>query len=266
MALGLFQASFEGNLDEVYRNIFEDADVHEPNQVGNRPLHAAAHQGHIAVVEVLLRAGADPNAVGRAGNTPLHYAVKGGHVHVIRALLEHRADPTTRNARHSSARDLALLPDHAKALSDEMVDLLDRWVLGKCSFLQGAPSVAPEMQRGQKLPSRCATPPAAPDDGKAVLEAVKPLIVESALQQHRSKDELAAAPSLSSSLSSSRQQGDQQTAQAGQPSDELQPHRRPSDLFPSQRKLAHQHSDRSLNLMERINQVSLEGKSTLPSP
>jgi len=118
--MALFDAVFEGRLDEVYRLVFEDADVRAPNAVGNQPLHAAAHRGEARIAEVLLRAGADPNAKGRLGNTPLHYAAKEGHLAAVRALLAAGADASVRNGRGNTPKDLCMLIDRP-AFSDSLL-------------------------------------------------------------------------------------------------------------------------------------------------
>jgi ankyrin repeat protein len=44
------------------RLVAEGADVNGQGAEGWRPLHVAAHYGHVAVVEVLVELGADKNA------------------------------------------------------------------------------------------------------------------------------------------------------------------------------------------------------------
>ncbi|KAJ1478746.1 hypothetical protein T484DRAFT_1960477 [Baffinella frigidus] len=50
------------------------------------PLHGAAEEGHVKVVQVLLANGADVRAKTRDGETPEDCAVAGGHAKVV-ALL-----------------------------------------------------------------------------------------------------------------------------------------------------------------------------------
>ena len=53
------------------------------------PLHWAAKEGHLNVVESLLKLGADPQCTDKCGRTPLALAIGGQHVEVSRALIEH---------------------------------------------------------------------------------------------------------------------------------------------------------------------------------
>ena len=56
------------------------------------PIHAAARQGHVACVRLLLQAGVSADALSSTGARPLHYACFGGHAGVVETLLEFGAD------------------------------------------------------------------------------------------------------------------------------------------------------------------------------
>ena len=56
-------------------------------------LHAAAGQGHVAMVEALCARGASVDPVTELGFTPLMYAARAGYAQVVRRLLAHGARP-----------------------------------------------------------------------------------------------------------------------------------------------------------------------------
>jgi len=56
-------------------------------------LFAAARNGHLAVVRLLVEHGADPGARGVFGAPGLHWAALHGHLQVARYLVEQGADP-----------------------------------------------------------------------------------------------------------------------------------------------------------------------------
>jgi len=63
------------------------------------PLHRAAENGHLSVVEYLVNQNADINAQAYQRNigTPLHYAAQNGHLRVVEYLVNQKADI---NAKH----------------------------------------------------------------------------------------------------------------------------------------------------------------------
>jgi len=58
----LLDASFRGNVGKVEEALGRGANVNCQHFMGTRPLHRAAMNGHVEVVQFLLAAGADPNA------------------------------------------------------------------------------------------------------------------------------------------------------------------------------------------------------------
>jgi uncharacterized protein len=124
----LWEAAFHGNVAEVSRLIELNANVNFADARGFTPLMAAAQNGHIQVVQILLdhkatinaqasksdnifalisAAGnghekivqllldkdANPNMVNAEGITPLMIAAQNGYLGTMQALLEHGANP-----------------------------------------------------------------------------------------------------------------------------------------------------------------------------
>ncbi|AWP07922.1 putative ankyrin repeat and SOCS box protein 15 [Scophthalmus maximus] len=96
-------------LREMLRHTFA---FREPDSRGWLPLHRAASQPVLEVLETVLRLAAqglsleERTAVGR--ETPLTLAVKAGLVHNVKSLLEHRASPHNTNSKNESPLLLAV--------------------------------------------------------------------------------------------------------------------------------------------------------------
>ena len=67
----------------------------DPGDGGNIPIHAAAMEGHLQVLQ-LVEARADTNAA-RDGKTALDFALDHGHFHVLKFLVESGANPNGDN-------------------------------------------------------------------------------------------------------------------------------------------------------------------------
>jgi len=94
----LLDASFRGNVGKVEEALGRGANVNCQHFMGTRPLHRAAMNGHVEVVQFLLAAGADPNArVTEDGNTPMHTAADFGYKKVAQILFAAGADLNATN-------------------------------------------------------------------------------------------------------------------------------------------------------------------------
>jgi len=63
------------------------------------PLHYAAENGHLGVVEYLVNQKAELNthSIGFYSGTPLHYAARNGHLNVVEILVNQKADIKSKN-------------------------------------------------------------------------------------------------------------------------------------------------------------------------
>lgn len=101
----LMMASLHGHLDIARKLIAKDADVAKP---GWSPLHYAATNGHIAVMELLLEHHAFIDAESPNGTTPLMMAAQYGSPEAVKFLLQAGADPSMKNQLGLTAADFAL--------------------------------------------------------------------------------------------------------------------------------------------------------------
>lgn len=100
----LMIASLKGQLEVARKLIERGADVNKP---GWAPLHYAATNGHLPVMELLLEQNAYIDAASPNGSTPLMMAAHYGTPAAVKLLLEAGADPTIRNELGLTAIDFA---------------------------------------------------------------------------------------------------------------------------------------------------------------
>ena len=100
----LMMACLKGHLEMVKKLIARDADVNKP---GWAPLHYAATNGHLAIMELLLEHHAFVDAESPNGTTPLMMAAHYGTPAAVKLLLESGADPAMKNQLGLSAIDFA---------------------------------------------------------------------------------------------------------------------------------------------------------------
>jgi uncharacterized protein len=80
--------------------------INERGASGQTPLHVAAIQGNVGLINALLSEGAEIDATGEHGYTPLHEAIEQGHSDVTQALIGAGASIEIRNADGISPRQL----------------------------------------------------------------------------------------------------------------------------------------------------------------
>ena len=113
----LHEAADAGNLEQVQRLL------HSPNFHANMrdgvqatPLHLAALQGRLQVVEYLLQQGVTIDAANIQGLTPLYCAAEHGHAPVIRFLCEHGALVDSANPNRDTPLHVAVQNGHLEAV------------------------------------------------------------------------------------------------------------------------------------------------------
>lgn len=100
----LMMAAFKGHLELAKKLIERGADV---NKTGWAPLHYAATNGHLAVMELLLDNHAYIDAESPNGTTPLMMAAHYGTPAAVKLLLQAGADASLKNQLGLTAIDFA---------------------------------------------------------------------------------------------------------------------------------------------------------------
>ncbi|CEL92504.1 unnamed protein product [Vitrella brassicaformis CCMP3155] len=67
--------------------VLGEADINEPDSLGQSALHKACNEGNMQAVQFLLPRGADLHLKDAFGFTPLHLAARNGHTAAVQALL-----------------------------------------------------------------------------------------------------------------------------------------------------------------------------------
>ncbi|XP_030849481.1 ankyrin repeat domain-containing protein 50-like [Strongylocentrotus purpuratus] len=103
-------AASNGRLDVVQVLIGQGADIKSASNDGVTPLHVASLKGHLDVF--LIGQGAVLNKVGRDGSTPLEVASIKGHVDVVQFLIGQKADLNRAGNDGSTPLEAASLKGH----------------------------------------------------------------------------------------------------------------------------------------------------------
>lgn len=97
--LTLLHVAARGGFENVAKVLVAGgADVNKKDSKREKiPLHLAAENGHVEVVEFFLNKGISVNVMDKEGNTPLHYAADNGSRKTISILIRKNADPWLKN-------------------------------------------------------------------------------------------------------------------------------------------------------------------------
>jgi ankyrin repeat protein len=94
--------------DAVRKLLERGADVNAQDNDGDAPLHGAAQNGNVEILDLLLAKGANPNLKNKQGGTPLMWAAVFGQESAAQRLLEGGADPALKDNEGKTARDWAI--------------------------------------------------------------------------------------------------------------------------------------------------------------
>jgi RNA polymerase sigma factor (sigma-70 family) len=104
MKTARFFAAVEANDTDLTHRLLDDTPelAKTRGPTGETPLHHAAANGSIPIIDLLLADHADINAqeTNKFGGTPLHWAVEHDHLEAVKHLLEKGANPRTLNQRN----------------------------------------------------------------------------------------------------------------------------------------------------------------------
>lgn len=150
--------------DVCFEQVSEKTKINDRDRMGNLPLHTAAAEGNLDLVQKLIGRGADVNGrvISREvyssewGSTPLHYAARDGNVPVAEALIKAGADVKLADARGAT-------PLHRAVRHPAMVELL----------LKSGAAPAATDRRGRTALHHAAMDPAVPAQVIAALIAAK---------------------------------------------------------------------------------------------
>ncbi|CAI2301656.1 unnamed protein product [Caenorhabditis sp. 36 PRJEB53466] len=117
----LHEAARRGNLDMLNECLRERVSVNSLDKSGATPLYWAAHGGHVAAVDALLKDSKVAVSVqNKLGDTPLHAAAYKGHAECVRLLLAAAANPFVRNQDQKLPIDVTKDADVAALLDKAM--------------------------------------------------------------------------------------------------------------------------------------------------
>uniref|UniRef100_A0A182J119 RING-type E3 ubiquitin transferase n=1 Tax=Anopheles atroparvus TaxID=41427 RepID=A0A182J119_ANOAO len=110
-------ASQNGHLEVIQVLLRYPADVEIEDKDGDRAVHHAAFGDEPSVMGLLAKAGADLNARNKRRQTALHIAVNKGHFNVVKTLLELSCHPSLQDSEGDTPLHDAISKEHDNMLS-----------------------------------------------------------------------------------------------------------------------------------------------------
>lgn len=110
-------ASQNGHLEVIQVLLRYNADVEIEDKDGDRAVHHAAFGDEPGVMGLLAKAGADLNARNKRRQTALHIAVNKGHFNVVKTLLELSCHPSLQDSEGDTPLHDAISKEHDNMLS-----------------------------------------------------------------------------------------------------------------------------------------------------
>lgn len=104
----LLETSSQNPIKKISSLISRGAQIDCCDEFGKTPLHLAAQNGNVDIVETLIRFEADSNKADNSGLTPIMIATREGHLEVVEKLLEFGADTNIQAQRPDGSRYTAL--------------------------------------------------------------------------------------------------------------------------------------------------------------
>lgn len=153
----------------LLKELLEDTDINTVNSSHETLLHVAAENGHLPIVELLIRKGARLDLQDNKGHTALHGAASRGHTEIVRALIQAGAPIYTLDLQGKTPVHLAaenghlnsvevLVKEEAKQSESHIQDMFlhmaaveDNWRLAETLLQSGAAANAKNNQRKTAL-------------------------------------------------------------------------------------------------------------------
>ncbi|WOK96098.1 hypothetical protein Cni_G04803 [Canna indica] len=104
----LLEAARYDDIEDLVRILSMGISPNSGDSQGRTALHMASANGHLEIVEYLIRNEADVNALNSEKNTPLHWACLNGHIEVVKLLIQGGANVSLLNSHERTPMDEAV--------------------------------------------------------------------------------------------------------------------------------------------------------------